>query len=1080
MKKKLNLDVNFWKRQMSLRKLLALKCTILLLFLSLLRLSANYSQGNTLSLTVDNTNIKGVLKEVERQTEYTFLYDNSKINVTRDVSVNFKDEKIETVLSKLFAGTDIIYRIEGKQIILGNRVENTKFQEFVVSGKVVSLDNNEPLPGVTVLIKGTTKGTITDINGKFQLQVPDKNAILVFQFVGYLAEEVTVGDQTTINISLAADIQQLSEVVVIGYGTQKKKELTSAISSVKSDAFNKGAITQSPLQAIQGKIPGLNISKNSGSDPNKGVDMQIRGVSTLMGDRSPLIVIDGVPGGNLSSVSPEDIESMDVLRDDSAAAIYGTRGTNGVVLITTKQGKVGTPVFEYSVYGYTEQLAKTPKILTADEYRAAVPGSDLGANTDWIKEITQTPISQVHSFSVSGGKDETKYFASINYRDLNGIIKRSYNKIINGRVSLSTTGLRDKLNVQASMSGTTNKYRPTDYNVYQQAFLQNPTMAVYNPDGTYAEKGGQEVVNPVMLLYTAEDDQQSTEMLGDMRATLEIVPGLKLSAMGAMQKINWMQGYYQYHNRYTGGGTGLEGFASRADTSNTDRTFESTLNFTHMFSEHSVNIMVGYSYQDFVMEGFGAKNNGFLSDYFTYNNLDAGIQLNSVTPQYTTDYVNSNKYASTLISFFGRAMWSYNDKYMASVSVRREGSTKFGANNKWGTFPAVSVGWRLSKEPFMQGISWLNDLKLRVGYGVTGNQGVVPYQSMFTYKTDLPVRYKGEYYPSVKANNNNNPDLKWETKRETNIGLDISVFQSRLTANIDYYDRSTKDALWQFQVPQPQYPAPLFWDNLGEIQNRGIELGLNADPIKAQKFTWTTNLNFSYNKNKVISIAGSNIKVTQLQNELIGSPNLTGVYAFLLQNGQPVGNMYGYKFAGLDSLGQWLLWDSTNTVRLHSTDVKEKDKRVIGNGLPKYWLGFTNNFTYGNFDLSFMLRGAFGFDIFNVQRLYYENKKQLPNNVLESALTSPVNDDPFYSDYYIEKGDYLKIDNVAFGYNIPFKKKAIIQKARIYVSGSNLYTFTKYKGIDPELQIQGLAPGIDRRTSYPSTRIFTLGLNVIF
>ena len=1081
MKKNLSLIANLWK--------MTLKSTILLLFLCLFQLTAYSSQGNTLSITLDNTSIKGVLKEVEKQTEYTFLYDNSKVNVTRDVSVSFKEEKIETVLNKLFAGTNIIYRIEGKQIILGNKVENTKFQEFTVTGKVVDLEHNEALPGVTIMIKGTNKGTTTDINGKFSLAVPDKNAILVFQFVGYLPEEITVGEQTVVNVSLAADIQQLSEVIVIGYGTQKKKELTSAVSNIKSDDFNKGAITQSPLQAIQGKIAGLNISKNNGSDPTRGLDMQIRGVSSLEGDKSPLVVIDGVPGGNLNSVAPEDIESMDVLRDGSAAAIYGTKGTNGVILITTKQGKAGNTQFEYSVYAYTEKMAKKPDILTADEFRTAFPANDQGSSTDWLNEITQNPISQVHNFSVSGGTEKTKYYASVNYRDLNGIVKRSNNNVLNGRITLSTTGLKDKLNVQASMSGTSSKYHPTNYGVYQQAFQMNPTAPVYDSTGKYYEPGGSEVINPLMLINTVDDDQQSTQILSSLRGTLEILPGLKLSVMGSMQKSHWNQGYYQYQNYYTGSSSN-NGLARKADTSAIDRNFESTLNYTHMFGEHSVNLMVGYTYQDNVVEGFNALNYGFVNDAFTYNNLNAGLHLNDgqggsyasnvSSSGIMTGDMNSFKYSSILVAFLGRVMWSYNDKYMASISVRREGSSKFGTNNKWGTFPAISAGWRISKESFMQNINWLSNLKLRAGYGVTGNQGVVPYQSLEYYVAYTPVTYKGVNYSSVQAFNNYNPDLKWEQKAETNIGLDLGFLKDRLTSSIDVYDRVTTGALYQYDVPTPPFVAPKYWGNVGKITNKGIEVNINASIIKASKLTWNSNFNFSYNKNNVVSIAAQYLNSDHVDMEAIGAPNLTGVYAYRLQNGQPIGNFYGYKFAGVDSVGKWQFWDSTNTVKLSSQAVKDKDKRIIGNGLPKYWLGFTNSFTYGNIDFSFQLRGALGFDIFNVQRLYFENKNQAPaRNVFADALTSPVNDDPVYSDYYLEKGNYVKLSDVTLGYTLPIKKN-IIQKARIYFSASNLYTFTKYKGSDPELAIQGFSPGIDRRAGYPSTKIYTLGLNVIF
>ena len=963
-------------------------------------------------------------------------------------------------------------------------------QETIVQGTVTDASSGEPLVGVNIVLKGTTKGVITDTDGNYTISVPGSDAVLQVSYIGYLTEDIPVGSQTKLDITMTPDLQSLEQVVVIGYGTQKKKELTSAVTNVTSDDFNKGAVSQSPIQLVQGKVAGLAISRNNGGDPNSGVQMQIRGVSTLEGDKAPLVIIDGVPGGDLNTVAPEDIESFSVLRDGSAAAIYGTRGTNGVILITTKQGNTGKTVFEYSSYGYIERFAKVPDVLSADGYRSAAdtfgkPIQDFGASTDWFKEITHTPISQVHNFAISGGNENTKFYASVNYRNLQGIVKRSYNDLLNGRLSVTSTGLKDRLTVQTSIAGTMRKYSPTDYNVFQQAFQMNPTLPVFNENGDYAEiEGQQEIINPVMMLYTRDDDQQNMELLANFRVTLEIIKGLKLSTTGAIQRNDWSQGYYEYQNRFYGGAIGsnpYDGVAVRNSNSNTQRTSETTLNYGKLIGGNSINLMAGYSFQDQVFEGFGARNYGFISDDFTYNNLNAGVHLNPFDPTYDWNDVHSTKNSSQLEAFFGRAMWNYQEKYMATVSIRHEGSSKFGTNNKWGNFPAVSAGWRVSEEPFMESVLWLSDLKIRAGYGITGNQGVVSYASLATLRDTLPVLYEGKYYPALYKENNNNPDLKWEKKVETDFGIDIGVFDNRVLASIDVYNRDTRDLLYQYPVGQPQYFAPYYWDNVGKIRNQGVEVTINAVPVKKSDFSWRANFNISYNKNEVVSIAGGHISTDYVDPDegIIGSPGLTGVRAFRLQNGQPIGNMYGYRYAGLDENGKWLVWDSTGTEKILINDATEEDKAIIGNGLPKVWMGFTNDFSYKNFDLSFLFRGAFGFDILNLQRLFYDNKVLFPKNVLASAVSSPVDDQLVYTDYYIEKGNYIKLDNVTLGYTIPFDK-SIITKARIYISGTNLHTFTKYKGMDPELRIEGFVPGMDRRTVYPVTRTFTAGINLTF
>ncbi len=983
--------------------------------------------------------------------------------------------------------------------------------QTLITGTVIN-SNNEPIPYLNVVIKGTQKGTMTDINGKYSINVPANDSVLIFSFVGYQTTEEKLKGQTTMDVLMKDDVVGMDEVVVVGYGTQKKKELTSAISNVDASSFNQGAVDQSPIQLVQGKIPGLAISSANGSDPNKPPQIQMRGVSSLAGNLSPLVIIDGVPQNDLSTlntISPEDIASFDVLRDGSAAAIYGTRGTNGVILVTTKKGKTGAPVFEYSSYVYNERIAKSPDILSASKYKQtaaeyvasknktllsigkAMQSSqiDQGASTDWMKEITQSPFSQVHNFSVSGGNESSKYYASVNYRGLNGIVKKSDNNILSGHLNVNTTGFHDKLNIQASLTGTIDKFHPTDSTVYQQAFQMSPLVPVKYTSGPnagmYAEEAGQqEIINPVMMLNTAINDQQIITLVSNFRATLELLPGLKISTMGALQNSEWSQGYYETIDRWYGGDLGsnpYHGVAVRNWNETTDRTSETTINYGKLIAGNNFNLLAGYSYEDNVFEGFGARNYNFINDDFTYNNLNAGLHLNPLSPTYNPNDVNSNKYSSTLIAFFGRVIWSYNEKYLATLSFRKEGSSKFGANNKWAMFPAITAGWVINKEDFMKNIEWISELKLRAGWGQTGNQGVNPYQSLLTYSNGNPVLYQGQYYSSLTPNNNNNPNLKWETKTETDLGIDFGVLQNKIVANFDIYNRVTTNMLWQFQVGQPQFIGSTYWDNVGKMQNRGIELGLTVIPVNTNDFNWTSNFNISYNANKVVTIAGGTIKIDSLENKILGSPGLSTVDAYRLEDGQPVGNMFGYVYAGLDSVGNWQFWNKAHTKKLSATQVTHADKQVIGNGLPKYWLGFTNSFAFKGFDLSFLLRGAFGFDILNTQRLFYANKTLLPKNVLNEAISSSLSPSasPVFSSYYVENGNYLKIDNLTFGYTFPINKK-ILQKARLYFSTTNLYTFTKYKGMDPEVGIQGMAPGFDSRAVYPTSRIFTLGANITF
>lgn len=977
-------------------------------------------------------------------------------------------------------------------------------QNRTLSGSVKSNEKGQEvaLPGVNVIAGGTTTGAITDIDGNFTLEVPESVSNLTFSFIGYKSQTVNIGGKSTIHVMMESDVKTIDEVVVVGYGTQKKTEVTSAISSVKAEDFNKGAITSSPIQLIQGKVAGLAVSRSNGGDPTSGVQMQLRGVSTVSGTATPLVIIDGIPGGSLNTVAPEDIASIDILRDGSAAAIYGTRGTNGVILITTKKGKPGKARIEYSGYSYFDTFSNKPKVLTGDDWRQLkvdfanstndyLKGKvanmiDYGYSTDWFKEITQTKLSSVHNLSMSGGNEQTEYYAAVNYRDLQGLIKQSYNNFINSRLKLGHTSANKKLRVDMSFSYTSQKYRPTDYSLFYKALQRNPTLPVYNPDGTFKEETGYENFNPVALILQKDYEVQRSELLTNLRVTYELAKGLKFSNMLALQRSNQLDGMYIYRDSWQSITGGTNGEASRAERQSTDRTFESTLNYSKEFNNnHQLTALMGYTFQDFANEGFGAANRSFISDDLSYNNLGAGQSLKDGL--FKDRDVWSEKNASTLIAFFGRVVYNINEKYIFSASIRREGSSKFGAANKWGTFPAVTAGWRLSKEPFMANLPFINDLKLRAGFGVTGNQGIndaqgnpLNYVSLerLTASTSL-VYFNGKWVPSYVAASNPNRDLRWEKKSETNVGLDIGLFQNLVTATLDVYQRSTSDLIYNYPVPVPPNRYDNTWLNVGTMRNRGIELTINAVVLEKRAFKWNTNFNISYNQNVLKSL--SNDLYTTKRKEIgnLDGPGLYDIRAYLLEEGQPIGNMYGYAFAGFKDDGTWQFWDKTDTKKLSAKEITPEDKRVIGNGLPKYWMGFTNTFSYKNFDFSALIRGTFGFNILNNTRLYYGNQSIIPSNVLKSAISDRVIESPVFSDYYVETGSYLRIDNATLGYTIPIENKFML-KARIYASVRNLATFTKYSGQDPELAILGLTPGMDNRSTYPATRTMTVGVNIQF
>jgi TonB-dependent starch-binding outer membrane protein SusC len=953
-------------------------------------------------------------------------------------------------------------------------------QTRTVTGRVTGPDSLA-LPNVSVQAKGTNTIVITDPQGNFTIDVPASVTTLIFTQAGFSRQEIAISGDA-MKVTLLPNVKAIDEVVVVGYGTQRRKEVTSAVASVKAEDFNQGG-TRSPLDLIQGKVAGLSVTRTNGNNPNAGPSIQLRGVSSMRGTTTPLIVVDGIPGGNLDLIQQDDIASFDILKDGSAAAIYGTRGNAGVILITTKKGRAGEPRYEYSTYVQREIVDRKPDFLRADEFGALVPESSrLGGNTDMYELlINRKNTSHYHNFAASGGSANTNYRASAYYSDAEGIAIKNNRRQYGGRLNINQRGLQDMLQMQMNLAFNLNKANLLGGSTgdFEQSVQRNPTAPVFTPDGKYLETDGFNNYNPIARLNQEISEREQSTFSADLRFTLEPVKNLKISAFGALIRDTWNDRAYRLRasrsSQQTYQGTG---YASKSNTLTQNRTFEATIDYTAKLGDkHTLTGIAGYSYQYATGESFNVNNSGFSTDAFLDYNLGSGSAItNTSLPR---PGLGSSKDDNTLIAFFGRVNYSYLGKYLLQGILRREGSSRFGANNKWGNFPAVSAGWIVSNEDFMKGLDFINTLKLRIGYGVTGNQDIPNYRSLILLGTGGFYLQDGVWLQTYGPSSNPNPNLRWEKKKELNLGLDFSVFNNRFSGSIDVYNRRTEDLLEDYNVQQPPFVSSTLFANVGTINNKGVEILLSAIPIKQNGFTWSVDLTGSSQRNKLISFSNELFQLSFKEYGGLPSPGNLG-NAIRTVEGGPLGNFYGKRFAGFTDDGKWLFYKQDGSTG-PASDISNEDLTVIGNGVPKYFASLTNNFSYKNFDLTIFLRGKFKFDILNTPEMYFGNKKWLPNNILRSAITrnAMINDDPQYSDYYLEKGDFVKLDNITLGYNVPLKNK-YIRGLRVYVSARNVATITGYNGLDPELEDNGLTTGIDNRGFYPRTRSYAAGLNLSF
>ncbi|MGS2738173.1 SusC/RagA family TonB-linked outer membrane protein [Sinomicrobium sp. M5D2P17] len=993
--------------------------------------------------------------------------------------------------------------------------EGVNNDQFTVSGTVTD-ETGVPLIGVSVVEKGTQNGTTTDFEGNYSLQISSSDAVLEFSYLGMKTVNRTVGSKATVNVQMAEDNQSLDEVVVVGYGTQSRKSVTTSVSKVSSDDFNQGVVT-SPLNLIQGKIPGLSITQAGGNNPNSSAGFQIRGVTSITGDMSPLIVIDGIPGGNLDLLQPNDIESFDVLKDGAAAAIYGTRGNNGVILITTKKGKVGRTTFDYSTWLSTDFVRNKPDFLSASQYRDLIDrgvigeSNDLGHSTDiYDALVNKSNLSQYHNFVASGGGENGNYRVSLYMSDLEGIAKENSRTEYGVRASFNQSTEDKRFNLQASFALNLNDANllggrdrlnddtmrgSGDFGVVSE---WNPTAPIYAPysvetgtelynEGEYGFYQPLNGYNPLSQYANRIEERDQVTFSGDAKVSYEILDGLIVSAFGSYQRDTYNDRYYrstrdwdQYNAGSSYNGTA---YASKGNYMSYTKTFEPTINYDKTIGNHSFGILGGYSYQYTTTEQYGMNNSGFTTDAFLDWNFGAG---NAITDDNLPNVgLSSSKDDNTLVAFFSRVNYSYLDRYFIQGSIRYEGSSRFGANNKWGSFPAVSAGWMISDEEFMEHVDFVSNLKLRVGYGITGNQGIPNYRSMIILGTggQYPIfdeNGDAVYYQTYGPNRNPNPDLKWEKKKEWNFGLDFGLFQNRLSGSIDVYDRKTVDLLNDYTVPSPSYIHRTMYTNVGTLGNSGVELALSFGVMNKEEFSWSMDFAGNYQRNKLVSLSNDQFNLEEIRGGSIGNPGNLGD-AIRNIPGESIGNFYGKRFAGFTDEGQWLFYKADGSTG-RADEMTEEDYTVLGNGYPTYNVSWTNTFRYKNFDLTMFFRGKFDYDILNTVELFYGNPTLLPGNILTSGVDNigKITEAPQYSDYYLEKGDFVKLDNITLGYNFNLGENSPFTRLRIHASARNVFTITGYSGQDPEVSDTGVFPGVDDRNFYPRTTTVTTGISLQF
>jgi len=966
------------------------------------------------------------------------------------------------------------------------------------------------LPGASVVLQGTTTGTISDIDGKYSLTIPSDGGVLVYSFIGFETIEMPVTDAKTMNVTLRDDSAVLDEIVVVGYGTMQQKEVTSAVATLKTEEFNQGFINN-PLGQLQGKVAGVSISQ-AGSDPNGTPEVRLRGLSTLGANTQPLIVIDGVIGGSLETIDPNDIASFDVLKDGSATAIYGIQASSGVILITTKKGSAGATKVEYNGQVTTESIAKTVETMDAEEFKTFRPDTDRGTTTNWIDEITRDAISNVHNVALSGGVGNNgSYRASFNYRDVQGVGITSGFKQLNGRLSMTQKAMNDRLTLTMNMAATNRDAEYGFNEAFRYATVYNPTAPTrfsegdddFETFGGYYQEVNFDFFNPLAILEQGINRGTNKDLLVSGKAAFEIVDNLTISAQYSKQVENDASNKY-YNKLAYFRGTNANGLASKFFKDKTNDLFETTLNYDlDLDSGLDIGFLAGYSYQRFTENELFAENSRFVSDAFTYNSLQDGLDLlNGLAT------INSKAGAYEIEGLFGRVTLNFNDFFYVNGSLRLDGTSRNAPGDfRRALFPGISAGVDLGQ---MLDADALNSLKLRAGYGITGT---LPSQNnlfrdLFTQQSYFPIN--GTFIAAYGPNRNANPSLTFERKSELNVGLDFAVANYLITGSVDYYSRTIDDFLFEIGVPVPPNQAPRTWANLDDAQliSSGIEAALDFN-FK------NNNSNMSWKPTLVLATNNSRIARKEVSGDILfpffendeaqffdnlaspGAPGLNDNPIVVVEPDEDIGNFWGKVYEGVSESGQFVFSDING-----DGVVNDDDKQIVGNGLPNLTLGLTNTFQFGDFDFSFFIRGDFGHDMVNMYRLFYEplgdGSRTIENIVKTQYFDETLTANPEFSSHYVEDADYVALDNATLGYTLDVSDNPFFSRARIYVTGNRLFFLTDYSGVDPspiysdpgasdnggspsrEFNASPLAPGLDRRNRYFRTRAFTLGVNLAF
>jgi iron complex outermembrane receptor protein len=983
-------------------------------------------------------------------------------------------------------------------VIHESDIENQTNPQQAVKG-VVTDETGMAMPGVNILIKGTDQGAVTDFDGNYQITV-NTGDVIVFSYVGYVTQEITYSGQTSINVRLVEDASKLDEVVIIGYGTVTKEEITSAVVSVDAEEFNQGNVS-SPAQLLQGKVAGLNIAK-AGGDPNQPFSVRLRGLSTFGANSEPLVVIDGTIGGSIDSVDPSDIASINVLKDASAAAIYGTRGSSGVIIITTKSGGSGfsKPILEYNGYVAIESISNTINIANREEFLAN-GGADLGADTNWLDEVSSNGISLVNNLSFSNSTENgLNYRASINYRDVEGVLDGTGFDQFNARINVSQKLINDKLKLSSIISVT-----DRDANIgFAQALRYSlnfiPTAPVFenrtagqlgrDPSlyGGYFETGVQDVYNPVAINTLNSRLEERKSFSGNFKAEYEVIEGLNLSALYSKEVRSTLGGEY-FSSLSLFNGSAVNGSASRSLSESSTDLFELLVDYRVDANDFIIDFLGGYSFQQFDFQGFGATNTDFITNDVGFHNLGLGLGIDNNEAN-----VYSYRSEAKLSAYFGRVNVNYKNMVFASASYRREASSRFGENNRWGNFWAVSGG--VSVAQLIELPDFVDRLKLRGGYGVTGNEPAPLYAFLERLGKVGSGYVNGEFVPAIAPVSNPNPDLKWEEKGEFNIGLDFGLFDSKLSGSFDYFIRNTTDLLNTIPVPSPPNLFSTSLVNLGELETKGFEAQLNYMAVDNDNFSWDIGANFSTFESVLVNLNEQEDFVTHRGN--LGDPGLNNTFVVRVAEGEEIGQIRAAVFAGYNDLGQTLVINQETGEATTERNI-DRDGVVVGNGLPDFTFGINNSLKYKNFDLNFFLRGSVGHSLVNIQRAYFEHPSLTgrQNIVLTDNFNSNDTEQDAYHSGYVEKADFIRLDNATLGYNFDLKEKGALDNLRVYISANNLFTITNYSGADPEVRYSDpgpitigdsrrayggdiLVPGIDRRVTYLPTSAVTFGINVKF